>query len=1030
MRADGFLKFRKIRLNNIPRRGLIGLIGPNESGKSSLGQLIQYALFGTTHKMTRGSIVDLIHWEEDHCIVELDLEHDGECYRIWREMDRLGSSYARLLRLDPEDLSTGEEVAAGVLQVQKEVFRRFQLGATETLHSFYLAERESVTSPEDFREFLDRVAGIDVLHGASRKVQVAIDDLESVFTTNQTEIQRNDTHISRLQPNIEKIPEIENEIESRESRIDELQEEARGCHSQVQSIEKQRDEVSKIQKEFKALDQLSSAEAQRKCNGLIGLLQADLAPEPIKDSGDISLELQQSLEKLSKAHECRVGLNKALDSARSSLEEKLSDDHANSFLKEIQRLNSEINQLNSSHLRHRAMALVTFLAGLLFIVVGLDHELDWGFSQFLPLLMDLDQEKGTGFLLSAFGAALFVFSSWLWSKASLDKQNAFDSEGHVARLEMERDVAGASLESTRAHDAHGGHGIDPGDDISNCRLRGVQDALEALREERRGILALLGEQPGESLSSKLQPVIEKVRKALRSQRKKLDEVNEALKRIKSKRDRLTSQVREYQNQEGRRKALEEVNDGLRVKSLEIRSEMDVHRLLMELFEETIESVRLRTGPSLGKGLCRLLPHLTGGRYRDAQVTQDFEIRLFTGAKSDFLQTHELSGGTLQGLTFGFRLAFAQAYVKAVTGAPQFMFLDEPFPAMDRDRVLHTLGALPRLSRELSQIFLAHPDLESEARNCFDHVIDTELGRGELNHDFLDSDQGQGGHGTDGSRNRKPLRRSRSGRDQRAAKFEVVDEPASSFDDPKPRTDESSDRRGGRREDRNRDRSDGRQKSRKVDAPENRQSVDPERSSRKRPARKKSRGDELRETSADLTSAKSPVKPEADRSGDSTARRPQDKGPVKSRGNDDVQSAQESTPESALPEQGKRPTRRRQGQRPTSHQSVTPKRVTPEKATNPENQGQPNRRPADPVSDWSTSSERETSERKSKLTSDQPATPKPAAPEVTAPPENQRQPNRKPVDTESDRTAPPAKETSEKKSKPKNPGFNPDDWVIP
>ena len=114
MRADGFLKFRKIRLNNIPRRGLIGLIGPNESGKSSLGQLIQYALFGTTHKMTRGSIVDLIHWEEDHCIVELDLEHDGECYRIWREMDRLGSSYARLLRLDPEDLSTGEEVAAGV----------------------------------------------------------------------------------------------------------------------------------------------------------------------------------------------------------------------------------------------------------------------------------------------------------------------------------------------------------------------------------------------------------------------------------------------------------------------------------------------------------------------------------------------------------------------------------------------------------------------------------------------------------------------------------------------------------------------------------------------------------------------------------------------------------------------------------------------------------------------------------------------------------------------------------------------------
>ena len=779
LRADGFLKFRKIRLNNIPKRGLIGLIGPNESGKSSIGQLIQYALFGTTHKMTRGSIVDLIHWEEDHCIVELDLEHDGECYRIWREMDRLGTSYARLLRLDPEEMTTGEEVAAGVIQVQKEVFRRFQLGATETLHSFYLAERESVTSPEQFRGFLDRVAGIDVLQGASKKVQVALHDLESVFTENQSEILRNDTHISRLQPNIDKIPDLENEIESRELRLGELQQEAGACHSKVQASEKQRDEVNKIQKELKSLDQLSSDEVLRKCNGLIGLLQADLAPEPVKKSSEIAGTLQTSLEKLVHAHEGRLNLDKALDSARTSLEEKLSQDHENSFSKEIERQRQSIADLNSSHLRHRAMSLVTFMAGLLFILVGVDHELEWGFSKLLPLLSGLEQEKGTGFLLAAFGAALFVFTSWLWSKASLDKQNSFDAEGHVARLEMERDVAGASLESTRAHDAHGKPGLDPGEDVTNCRLRGVQDALESLRGQRREIQAEMGDQPGEKLAQLIQPILESVRKDLRLARKKLDEINESLKRVKSKRDRLASQIREYQNQEGRRKALEEVNEGLRSKSLEIRGEMDVHRLLLELLEETIESVRLRTGPSLGKGLCRLLPHLTGGRYRDAQVTRDFEIKLFTGAKSDFLQSHELSGGTLQGLTFGFRLAFAQAYVRAVTGAPQFLFLDEPFPAMDRDRVLHTLRALPQLSRELSQIFVAHPDLEQEARSCFNHVLDTELGSGELSHDFAVRG-GQRSGGTSGSReSRRSLRRtpasrsieSGSGREKSAGQVE-------------------------------------------------------------------------------------------------------------------------------------------------------------------------------------------------------------------------------------------------------------------
>ena len=174
LRAEGFLKFRKIRIENFPRRGLIGIIGPNESGKSTIGQLFQFALFGTTHHVVRGSIIDLIHWEDDHCVVELDLEHDGEGFRIWREMDRLGTSFARLMRISKSGGSPGEEIASGIIQVQREVQRRFHLAATETLQSFYLAERESVTNPEQFRAYLDRVAGIDVLQGARSDARNAL----------------------------------------------------------------------------------------------------------------------------------------------------------------------------------------------------------------------------------------------------------------------------------------------------------------------------------------------------------------------------------------------------------------------------------------------------------------------------------------------------------------------------------------------------------------------------------------------------------------------------------------------------------------------------------------------------------------------------------------------------------------------------------------------------------------------------------------------------------------------------------------
>ncbi|MDE0959534.1 MAG: AAA family ATPase, partial [Planctomycetota bacterium] len=737
LRAEGFLKFRKLRIDNFPRRGLIGIVGPNESGKSSIGQLFQFALFGSTHHMVRGSITDLIHWDDDHCVVELDFEHAGDGYRIWREMDRFGTSFARMVRIDKSGGPPGEEIASGALQVQREVQRRFHLGAGETMHSFYLAERESVTTPEQFRAFLDRVAGIDVLHGARRQASQALDLLEKDFTTVQDEIHRNDQHIQRLQPNIDKIPDLEEELNSRDLKVEEARAHGREMQRLVERELKKRDEVQKIQGELRSLDTLVASESRRKCNGLIGLLQADLLPEPLRDQDSITAPLRDGLEQISDACKIRVDLEQCVIDSKGSLQRRLEGDQEGSIAAEREIQEHQIRKETSSRVRNRAGAVVLFIAGLLGMVLGLDHELEWGIGTGIPFLAQLESEKGIGFLVAAVFAGLFVVACWLSTRSSQCHQLIFDARGILSRLQMEQDVGSSSLEAARAHVSRSSGGLDPGDDIGECRVRSVQENLDLLRIARREIHVAMGDQPGESLAGKLKSVLDRVRATLKERRKSLDESSDSVKRLRSKSDRIQSEIREYQNQDGRRQALAEISAGSRKKSLAIREEMDIHRLLVELLDETIESVRMRAGPSLGKGLCRLLPHLTGGRYRDAQVTPDFEIRLFTGEKSDFLQTHELSGGTLQGLSFGFRLAFAQAFVRAVTGAPQFLFLDEPFPAMDRQRVLRTLQALPRLSQELSQVIVAHPDLDLAARQSFDLLIETDQSSNRLEIDLED-----------------------------------------------------------------------------------------------------------------------------------------------------------------------------------------------------------------------------------------------------------------------------------------------------
>jgi len=737
LRAEGFLKFRKLRIENFPRRALIGIVGPNESGKSSIGQLFQFALFGSTQHMVRGSITDLIHWDDDHCVVELDFEHAGEGYRIWREMDRFGTSFARMVRIEKSGAPPGEEIASGALQVQREVQRRFHLGASETMHSFYLAERESVTTPEQFRTFLDRVAGIDVLQGARRTANKALDALEIDFTGVQEEIQRNDLHIARLQPNIDKIPDLEEELKNRDNKVDEARSRDRQMQRQVELEQKKRDEVQKIQHELRSIDSSDAAEAMRTCNGLIGLLQADLSPEPLRDQDSITTPIQDGLDQVSQACKIRLSLEESAREAKEQLKRRIESDGEGSIQSEVSEQELIIHTISASRVRNRAGALVIFLVGLAGIVLGIDHEQGWGIGEQIPLLVRISPVPGVGYLVAASGALLFGLGCWLSSRASHCRQQIFDAEGILSRLQMEKDVGTSSLEATIAHLSRSSGGLDPGDDIGECRVRGVQEKLEALRKARREIHTKLGDKPGDFLAQKLKSPLDRVRQTMKERRKSLDEAKDSVKRLRSKRERIQSEIREYQNQEGRRRALEEVSDGRRKKSLAIRDEMDIHRLLLELLDETIESVRMRAGPSLGKGLCRLLPHLTGGRYRDAQVTPDFEIRLFTGEKSDFLQTHELSGGTLQGLSFGFRLAFAQAFVRAVTGAPQFLFLDEPFPAMDRGRVLRTLQALPRLSRELSQVIVTHPDLDPAARKCFDLLIETDQDADRLEIDLED-----------------------------------------------------------------------------------------------------------------------------------------------------------------------------------------------------------------------------------------------------------------------------------------------------
>ena len=709
LRAENFLKFRRIEIDGFSGRGVIGITGPNEGGKSTIGELIQFVLFGKTHSMLRGAILDLIHWDHDHCIVEMDFESGTEHFRIWREMDRFGTSFARLILIDGPGSDGGTEIASGALQVQRELLRRFHFSFEDFLRSFYLSERDFPDTPERFRDFLDRTTGCETLDSARFDAAEEIGRIEVEFTRIQGEVKRNQKQIDRYTPNIARIPELEETLSSQDEMIGESKVRLKISESETDTLANVVKKRERIRTRLGKLDRCQAQKALEEARTMLREYGQDNPDLDRRSDGTTIDTARGGLEAVCEVATARIALDGAVESAEKAVRQRLDGDGEGSFLREVNDHDRRRQRSLASRRSFLIAAACAFLIGAAGVLVGLNDALSWGPEILVPYFPQYDAES-FGILVVACGAIFWVLSAWLAARASEARNDAIDADSNLSRLRREKEIAEESADFLQLYrrDPKPLFGIE--DSLDDCRIREVKDSLEEYHSKlaaARGSLPKAAS-PGKALAELEGRIQKRLREQVKGLRKEMDGMREMLRKQGSKRDRSHSEIREYQNQEGRRAALDEQNNALRRESLGVREEMDVHHILIELLEETIDSIRLRAGPSLGKGLRRLLPYLTDGRYQDLQVTTDFEVRLFTSVKSDFLATHELSGGTLEGLSVGFRLAFAQAFVSAVTGHSQFLFFDEPFKAMDENRIGSTLGALSHLSPARAPVVVTQP----------------------------------------------------------------------------------------------------------------------------------------------------------------------------------------------------------------------------------------------------------------------------------------------------------------------------------
>ncbi len=221
IQSNNFLKYENLKLENLPDQGLIAINGQNESGKTSIGETLCFALFGRTFTLDLSDPRKLIRWSASQCSVGLtftvgDIDsknktgnsrpNNNETYTVERYLDNEGTYGAKLARD-----SDGATLAKGPEKVSSRILELINFGYDEFVESFYLAQRE-LTTPHPHSQTIKVMAGIAPLSNVRKQIASSTNDDSAQLEHTKNDFNDVDGSYTELALDMDWMPELQTSL--------------------------------------------------------------------------------------------------------------------------------------------------------------------------------------------------------------------------------------------------------------------------------------------------------------------------------------------------------------------------------------------------------------------------------------------------------------------------------------------------------------------------------------------------------------------------------------------------------------------------------------------------------------------------------------------------------------------------------------------------------------------------------------------------------------------------------------------------
>jgi len=664
--------------------GVIGVIGLNGVGKSTIFEAIAWVLYGPVAARTSA---DQIKREgaanSDPCRVELEFIFEDDRYRIVREMS------GKNLSASASVLVNDKLVASGAETVSKYIQKILGMDFKSFFTSIFAKQKElnvlSAMNTSERRPLILKMLGID--------------ELDEVVKEIRTDKKNKDTLIEKLSQDIIDEKTGKNKIENYEDEIKSL--DTKKEESDV-SIKQSKEKIIVLKKETETLEKnyASSKKEYEKIN----LLREKLTEKKTLFENKKKLEAEiKNLQSKIVERQKTIGVQRKktkgfekLDVEIKNVENKLRsiDDEIEKIVKKIEQEKTLAENIKEgiSDIENKKKDI--FKLGPDAKCPTCDRVLGEQHNKLMKKFDKEKQEKDS------------KIKSFLKNiKTDLEEKDKFSREKQA--LEKKRNYLQNQLREKER--------IDTTIDNILDEIKREKIDLESKEKQLKnmGMVEFVPEEY-ETVKNQVNEFYKKYQSSLDLLTEKKDIIGNSRLDLEKKEGEKNLVIQRIKNLQDKIAKLEEFKN--RIKEEKKNAQQ------LGMLSDVMSSFRMhlisRIRPTLSSYASDYFERLTDGKYREMELDDEYNIMIYDDGNSYSIQ--RFSGGEEDLANLCLRLAISEVITERAGGVFNFIILDEIFGSQDMFRRQNIMKALNGLSSKFRQIFLiTHVD---DVKNYVENVI--------------------------------------------------------------------------------------------------------------------------------------------------------------------------------------------------------------------------------------------------------------------------------------------------------------------